>query len=175
MKYSILAAFAAILSQAAGVALPAEPVDAAKLVARQSKVTPNCKNTPTSRGCWGNGFNISTNYYKSWPITGKKKEYWLDVRNITLADKDAPDGVGRQVLTFNGTIPGPLISADWGDEVIIHVKNSMKNNGTAIHWHGIRQLNTSESDGVPGVTQCPIQPGDTMTYKFNATQYGSSW
>jgi FtsP/CotA-like multicopper oxidase with cupredoxin domain len=65
---------------------------------------------------------------------------------------------------------------------------------TAIHWHGIRQLNTNPNDGqssvhfpvhisltnvihpgVPGVTQCPIAPGETLTYQFRATQYGSSW
>lgn len=32
----------------------------------------------------------------------------------------------------------------------------MQDNGTAIHWHGLRQLNNNEFDGVPGVTQCPI-------------------
>lgn len=32
----------------------------------------------------------------------------------------------------------------------------MENNGTSVHWHGIRQLNNNEMDGVPGVTQCPI-------------------
>lgn len=28
---------------------------------------------------------------------------------------------------------------------------------------------------MPGVTQCPIAPGQTLTYKFKATQYGTSW
>jgi len=37
--------------------------------------------------------------------------------------------------------------ACWGDEVVIHVTNNMKENGTTIHWHGIRQLNTTEMDG----------------------------
>ena len=76
-------------------------------------------------------------------------------------------------LTFNGTMPGPLMEADWGDErnslrpfkmrpfthnatVVIHVTNKMQNNGTSVHWHGFRQLNNNEADGVPGVTQCPI-------------------
>jgi FtsP/CotA-like multicopper oxidase with cupredoxin domain len=78
-------------------------------------------------------------------------------------------------LTFNGTVPGPSIIADWGDNIIIHVTNNLQHNGTAIHWHGIRQFNSTEYDGVPGVTQCPIAPGDTLTYKFQATQYGSTW
>lgn len=57
----------------------------------------------------------------------------------------------------------------------ITVKNDMTDNGTSIHWHGIRQLNSMEMDGVNGVTQCPIAPGEEFTYVFNATQYGSSW
>lgn len=46
---------------------------------------------------------------------------------------------------------------------------------TSIHWHGIWQRNTNPFDGVPGVTQCPIAPGQTFTYRFRATQYGTSW
>jgi FtsP/CotA-like multicopper oxidase with cupredoxin domain len=52
-------------------------------------------------------------------------------------------------MTFNGTVPGPTIIADWGDEVIIHVTNNMVNNGTAIHWHGLHMRNNSLNDGVP--------------------------
>jgi FtsP/CotA-like multicopper oxidase with cupredoxin domain len=93
------------------------------------------------------------------------------VENTTLA----PDGYERYTLTFNGTIPGPAIIADWGDNLVIHVTNNLEQNGTAIHWHGFRQFENSEYDGVPGVTQCPIAPGDTLTYKFQVTQYGSTW
>lgn len=102
--------------------------------------------------------------------TGVVREYWLEVTNTTVA----PDGYERQVLVFNNTLPGPEITADWGDEIIVHVTNQLQDNGTAIHWHGIRQLNTSEFDGVPGVTQCPISPGGEMTYRFHASQYGTT-
>lgn len=57
-----------------------------------------------------------------------------------------------------------FIQADWGDRLKIHVTNNLVDNGTAIHWHGLRQLNSAEYDGVPGVTQCPIAPGNTLTY-----------
>ncbi len=87
----------------------------------------------------------------------------------------APDGYSRFVFSFNGTIPGPAIIADWGDNLIIHVTNNLLYNGTSVHWHGMRQLNNTEYDGVPGVTQCPIAPGLSMTYKFRAENYGSSW
>lgn len=48
-------------------------------------------------------------------------------------------------------------------------------NGTGIHWHGIRQNWTNYEDGVPSVTQCPIAPGDSKTYTWRATAYGSTW
>ena len=59
----------------------------------------------------------------------------------------------------------------------IHVTviNSMAYNGTSIHWHGIRQRGSMEMDGVNGVTQCPVAPGDSFVYRFNLTQYGTSW
>jgi FtsP/CotA-like multicopper oxidase with cupredoxin domain len=41
----------------------------------------------------------------------------------------APDGFSRQMLTFNGQYPGPTIEANWGDEVIVHIKNNLQNNG----------------------------------------------
>ncbi|KFY81317.1 hypothetical protein V500_11525 [Pseudogymnoascus sp. VKM F-4518 (FW-2643)] len=106
------------------------------------------------------------------PATGVTREYWLVAENTTVAS----DGFSQYLLAFNGTIPGPTLYAEWGDEMIIHVTKEMENNGTSVHWHGIRQLNNNEMDGVPGVTQCcPITPGETYTYKWRATQYGTSW
>ena len=78
-------------------------------------------------------------------------------------------------LLINGQMPGPTIEANWGDTIIVHVTNSMQNNGTSIHFHGMRQNYTNEMDGVPSITQCAIAPGDTMTYTFKASNYGTSW
>lgn len=129
-----------------------------------------CVNSATDRACWGD-YDISTDYYDVVPDTGVTREYWFSVENTTAA----PDGRERIVLAVNGSIPGPTIIADWGDEVVVHVTNNLANNGSTIHWHGIRQNYTNYQDGVPSVTQCPIAPGDTQTYKWRATQYGSSW
>ena len=129
-----------------------------------------CTNSATDRSCWGD-YDLSTNYYDEVPDTGVTREYWFNIQNATAA----PDGVERVVLSVNGSVPGPTIIADWGDTVIVHVTNSMENNGTSIHWHGIRQNYTNYMDGVPSITQCPIAPGDSFTYQWRATQYGSSW
>lgn len=47
--------------------------------------------------------------------------------------------------------------------------------GTAIHLHGLSQRGTSWYDGVPGISQCPIAPGSSFTYRIRADVYGSSW
>lgn len=44
--------------------------------------------------------------------------------------------------TINGTVPGPTIFADWGDEIVVHMLNSLptdSGNGTSLHFHGLRQ------------------------------------
>jgi len=53
-------------------------------------------------------------------------------------------------MLINGQYPGPLIRAKWGDTIVVNVKNNLQHNGTGIHWHGLRQLNSCQHDGVPG-------------------------
>ncbi|CAO3703672.1 unnamed protein product [Rhizopus stolonifer] len=78
-----------------------------------------------------------------------------------------------EVPTINGQFPGPTLHVTLGDEVEILVKNDMDNTNTSIHYHGIRQIGTTESDGVPGVTQEPIQPGERFLQRFKVTQAGT--
>jgi hypothetical protein len=66
------------------------------------------------------------------------------------------------------------IVADWGDILEITVTSHLTANGTGIHWHGMRQLGTNQMDGVNGITECPIAPGETRLYRFQATQYGTT-
>ncbi|KAI0400497.1 multicopper oxidase [Xylaria palmicola] len=124
----------------------------------------------TAPNCWGN-YSLSTNWYEEAPDTGVIREYWFDLVNSTLS----PDGVPRLSLTINGSIPGPTIEADWGDTIVVHLRNSLENNGTSIHWHGLRQKGSPDQDGVASITQCPVAPGDSTTYTFKATQYGTTW
>lgn len=75
----------------------------------------------------------------------------------------------------NGQYPGPTIEANWGDIIQVTVNNQLQNNGTSFHWHGMRQLHSNDMDGVNGLTECPLAPGDSKTYTFQATEYGTTW
>ncbi|KAI1363768.1 multicopper oxidase [Xylaria arbuscula] len=162
----LLSGLTAIFSPALVAAAPYS--ESSDLVRRQNS---SCEfDSATAPECWGD-YSLSTNWYEESPDTGVIREYWFDIVNKTLA----PDGVERMTLSVNGSIPGPTIEADWGDTIVVHLTNSMENNGTSIHWHGIRQLNSSSEDGVASITQCPVAPGDSTTYRFRATQYGTTW
>ncbi|KAB8225107.1 Cupredoxin [Aspergillus novoparasiticus] len=131
----------------------------------------SCTHGPSNRACWSDGYDLSTNYYEDAPDTGVVREYWFNIENTTAA----PDGVELPVQLINGSFPGPTIIADWGDTVVVHVTNALQTNGTGLHFHGIRQNWTDQMDGVPSITQCPIAPGDSNTYRWRATQYGTGW
>lgn len=75
-----------------------------------------------------------------------------------------------RVWGFNGSMPGPTIEAHEGDRVRIVVKNELPE-PTTIHWHGIELPHAM--DGVGGVTQPPIQPGETFVYEFSLYQHGT--
>ena len=81
------------------------------------------------------------------------------------------------MILVNGAFPGPTIEANWGDTIQVNVHNNIANSpeGTAIHWHGFLQKQTPYYDGVPAVGQCPIAPGKSLTYQFQADLYGTSW
>ncbi|KAF7558395.1 hypothetical protein G7046_g5765 [Stylonectria norvegica] len=139
----------------------------------QIKGTEFCAgNTPSTRRQWCN-YNIDTDYSKIVPDTGVTREFWLELTDVVTA----PDGFERYGQAFNGTIPGPTIEVDWGDNVVVHVLNNLKEsiNGSSIHFHGLRQNYTNGQDGVASITQCPTAPGHSTTYRWRATQIGSSW
>jgi FtsP/CotA-like multicopper oxidase with cupredoxin domain len=80
------------------------------------------------------------------------------------------DSVAVTAYTYNGTVPGPMIRVTEGDQIRIVVKNELPD-ATTIHWHGVEVPNAM--DGVPGVTQDPIEPGETFTYEFTAKPAGT--
>jgi len=82
---------------------------------------------------------------------------------------------GRTIdgFTFNGSSPGPQITARVGQLVEVHVRNASVRDGISVHWHGVDVPNGE--DGVAGVTQDAIGQGEDFTYRFVADQVGTYW
>uniref|UniRef100_A0A8D8I2J0 Laccase-4 n=1 Tax=Culex pipiens TaxID=7175 RepID=A0A8D8I2J0_CULPI len=85
------------------------------------------------------------------------------------------DGVERGVMSINRQIPGPPIQVCKDDLVVIDMMNAMGGTATAMHWHGLHQRDTPYMDGVPFVTQCPIEFMSTFRYSFWATEPGTQF
>lgn len=96
----------------------------------------------------------------------------VKVYNLTAAITkwEVTKGEFVDAWTYNGTMPGPMIRVIEGDTVRLVLKNDLPES-TAIHPHGVMVPNTM--DGVPGITQKPVKPGETFMYEFVAKNPGS--
>ncbi|KAL2833933.1 multicopper oxidase-domain-containing protein [Aspergillus pseudoustus] len=83
-----------------------------------------------------------------------------------------PAGIPRKMILANSQFPAAPLELKQGDDVEFLVTNNMPFS-TSVHFHGIEQQDTPWSDGVPGLSQMPIAPGDSFLYKWRATNYGS--
>jgi len=79
------------------------------------------------------------------------------------------DGKSHDMLGYNQQSPGPLLLVGQGDEITVNFKNNL-DFPTTVHWHGLRLDYTS--DGVPGITQDPVLPGDTFEYELRFPDSG---
>jgi FtsP/CotA-like multicopper oxidase with cupredoxin domain len=75
--------------------------------------------------------------------------------------------------TFNGRLPGPELRVRQGDLVEATLVNEDIDDGVTIHWHGVDVPNAE--DGVAGVTQDAVMPGERYVYRFRADQVGTFW
>ncbi len=82
------------------------------------------------------------------------------------------DGRMLAVWAYNAQVPGPTLRVRLGEEIEVRLVNDLPQ-PTTIHWHGVRVPNAM--DGVPGVTQEPIPPGGTFTYRFVPKDAGTFW
>ncbi|MFJ1648232.1 multicopper oxidase family protein [Streptomyces sp. NPDC088258] len=94
---------------------------------------------------------------------------------LTAARKTIRLASGRSVdaLTFNGTSPGPEIRAEKGQLIEVTLVNTDVEEGVTVHWHGVDVPNAE--DGVPGVTQNPVRPGERHVYRFVPNRAGTFW
>jgi len=102
-----------------------------------------------------------------WEMVDGVKEFHLIVEEI---DWEIAPGMIIKAWGYNGQTPGPTIETVEGDRVRILVTNKLPE-PTAVHWHGV--LLPSGMDGVHGLTQPGIQPGETFAYEFTLKQHGT--
>jgi CopA family copper-resistance protein len=101
-------------------------------------------------------------------VAQKTVRYELHVRD-TLVNYA---GEQKRAIAVNGQIPMPTLEFTEGDMAEITVHNHLKES-TSLHWHGIFLPN--KEDGVPYLTQMPIEPGESYTYRFPIIQHGTHW
>ncbi|QRV95360.1 Multicopper oxidase [Ceratobasidium sp. AG-Ba] len=109
-------------------------------------------------------------------LAGSVVKYNFNVANGNIK----PDGVTRNAVLVNGRSPGPLITANKNDvlEIVVnnHLTNSTMHRSTTIHWHGLLQAHNAQDDGAAFVTQCPISPEASYTYRIPLNgQAGTYW
>ena len=76
------------------------------------------------------------------------------------------------VWAYGGEIPGPVLRYKRGDVVDLELDNALPE-ATTIHWHGMRLPNAM--DGVPHLTQLPVEPGRRFRYRYALPDAGTFW
>ncbi|MCX7673204.1 MAG: copper oxidase [Thiobacillaceae bacterium] len=102
-----------------------------------------------------------------WRMRDGWKEFHLVAEPVT---RELAPGMVARLWGYNGSSPGPTLECVEGDRVRIFVTNRLPEH-TSIHWHGI--LLPNGMDGVGGLTQPQIRPGQTYVYEFELVKSGT--
>jgi FtsP/CotA-like multicopper oxidase with cupredoxin domain len=86
-----------------------------------------------------------------------------------LRGKDASP---TPIWGYEGMSPGPTLRLKQGEELKVRLVNNL-DQATVIHWHGLRLPNAM--DGVPHLTQKPVEPGQSFDYHFTPPDAGTFW
>ncbi len=110
---------------------------------------------------------MNRDYLLNYELKDGVKEFQLTAEPIRW---EYEEGKTIFAWAYNGGVPGPEIRVTEGDTVRVIVTNKLPK-ATTIHWHGMEV--PYEQDGVPGVSQIAIQPGEIYTYEFIAKPSGT--
>jgi len=102
-----------------------------------------------------------------WRMNGEWKEFHLVAEPVV---REMAPGMKAHLWGYNGQSPGPTIECVEGDKVRIFVTNKLPEH-TTVHWHGL--IVPNGMDGVGGLTQPQIKPGQTFVYEFVLKQSGT--
>jgi FtsP/CotA-like multicopper oxidase with cupredoxin domain len=93
---------------------------------------------------------------------------------LTASEQELTLASGSEVSAWTfGSLPGPELRVEQGDIVEVTLHNDDIAEGVTIHWHGYDVPNGE--DGVAGVTQDAVVPGESFTYRFVAEEAGTYW
>ncbi|EFH32152.1 multicopper oxidase [Streptomyces pristinaespiralis ATCC 25486] len=125
----------------------------------------------TDPGTRGSGIADGKKLRPTWTPSPEGK-----LRGLSFTATPATVGIGGgrtvRTSTYNGELPGEEVRITAGDTLELTLANHLSE-PTTVHWHGIALRN--EMDGVPEVTQPPIRPGGSFTYRFRAPHPGTYW
>jgi manganese oxidase len=102
-----------------------------------------------------------------WRMNGDWKEFHLLAEPVV---REMAQGMKAHLWGYNGQSPGPTIECVEGDKLRIFVTNKLPEH-TTVHWHGL--IVPNGMDGVGGLTQPQIKPGQTFVYEFVMKQSGT--
>ena len=139
---------AQILRAAGHSGPPPKPAPARRQSGRAPVITPNGTSLP-------------------YRMVGGVKEFHLTAEPVR---REFVNGLWVNAWGYNGVTPGPTIEAFEGDRVRILVTNRLPE-GTSVHWHGF--ILPNGMDGVSGLNQPKIEPGETYAYEFTLQQTGT--
>lgn len=121
--------------------------------------------------------------------SSSSEEGGVSCASITIPESSAPirkfdltaakttlkldNGKTVEAWTFNGISPGPELRVTEGDRIVVTLHNKDIEDGVTIHWHGLAV--PCSQDGISGVTQDAVPPGEQFTYSFIATTPGTYW
>jgi FtsP/CotA-like multicopper oxidase with cupredoxin domain len=110
----------------------------------------------SNRSAW------ATSNSSAWRLTASETEHRFE----------SGQAVSARVMAFNNSTPGPVLRLPQGVESEILFVNDL-DQLSSIHWHGLRIANAM--DGVPGITQQPVLPGQQFVYRFTPPDAGTFW
>jgi FtsP/CotA-like multicopper oxidase with cupredoxin domain len=108
-------------------------------------------------------------YPAARPVGEPTKRFTLTAASATVSVSGRPVAA----WAFNGQVPGPELTATVGDVLEVTLRNTDIARGVTLHWHGYDVPN--DQDGVPGLTQAAVLPGQQFVYRFRADQAGTYW
>lgn len=146
---------------------------------RTRKTMPGRQQTHISRRTLIRGVALTT-VTLAWPQVADGQASGPEARSDIRVLRAAPgtarllgsDRPATQIWGYDGVVPGPLLRVRRGDTLNVRLHNDLPE-PTLVHWHGLRLPNAM--DGVPHLTQDPVEPGKTFLYSFVAPDAGTFW